>query len=79
MGFLKPQEKTPPPIELKYIFDIYKEIRFSVTQDLKLSPRAVLTYADIRDFNAVTSLKLSGVESGIILSIDAIFNIASNR
>lgn len=78
MGFLKPKEKTNPPKELKYLFDTYKDIRFSITHDLKLTPRHAVTYSDIRDFNEVTGLKLSGVESGIILSIDAIFNRASN-
>ena len=74
MGALPERKKKEAPRELIYLFDIYKEIRFSVTEDNKLSPRDELTFSIINEYMRAMQFDLSPTECGVILRADAVFN-----
>ena len=65
------------PKKLAYIFSLFKELRFSRTPPNNLQPRSALTFADLNAYQQLTNFNLSSLEIDTILSIDAIFNKAS--
>ncbi len=74
MGFIKAEEKKAMPKGTEYLFQLYKEIRFSITEDKKLLPRSELTFADLNSYKQAMQFDLSATECGVILRADAVFN-----
>lgn len=74
MGFLEEKEVIEIPNGMQYLYDTYKDIRFSVTNKNKLVPREALDYHTLNDYMLAMQFSLSPVECVIMLSIDAIFN-----
>ena len=74
MGFIKQEEKKDIPRGAEYLWDLYKEIRFSVTEDNKLLPRSELTFADLNEYKQAMQFDLSPTECGVIMRADAVFN-----
>lgn len=74
MGHLPKPEIKEMPNGMSYLFDIYKEIRFSLTEDNKLMPRQELTFADLNSYKQAMQFDLSATECGVIMRADAVFN-----
>ena len=74
MGLLQAEEKKQAPFLAQYLFELFKEIRFSTTNENKLMPRTNLAFLDLNEWQEMSGFQLSFTECGIILSIDAIYN-----
>ena len=74
MGHLPQPEVKEIPKGTEYLWNLYKEIRFSVTEDNKLMPRSKLTFADLNEYKQAMQFDLSPTECGVIMRADAVFN-----
>lgn len=77
-GFIKQEEKKDIPDGMAYLFELYKEMRFSRVPPNTLMPRESLTFSSIKDYQELEEFKLSSLESTALLSIDCIYNNSSN-
>ncbi len=73
-GFIDAPGKKEIPESVAYIFDMYKEIRFSKIPPNTLVPRDSITFTDINEFQKMSGAEVFPLEARAILSIDAIFN-----
>ena len=77
MGAKIPErEKVAIPVGLEYLFRAYKNIRFAKVKS-NLTPLDSLSFQSIYYYMQATGERLSPIEVGALLSIDAIFNKAS--
>jgi hypothetical protein len=74
MGMIPERETVEIPERMSYLFELYKEIRFSVTEDNKLLPRQELTFADLNEYKQAMQFDLSATECSVIMRADAVFN-----
>jgi hypothetical protein len=74
MGMMPERETVEVPERMSYLFELYKEIRFSVTEDNKLLPRQELTFADLNEYKQAMQFDLSATECSVIMRADAVFN-----
>jgi len=74
MGMIPERESIKMPERMAYLFELYKDIRFSVTEDNKLLPRSELTFADLNEYKQAMQFDLSATECSVILRADAVFN-----
>lgn len=74
MGHLPKPELKEIPKGTEYLFSLYKEIRFSLTEDNKLMPRAELTFSDLNQYKEAMQFDLSATECSVIMRADAVFN-----
>ncbi|MDB4261685.1 hypothetical protein N9878_02325 [bacterium] len=74
MGFIKPEVKQEIPKGTEYLWQLYKDIRFSLTEDNKLMPRSELTFADLNEYKQAMQFDLSATEASVIMRADAVFN-----
>jgi hypothetical protein len=74
MGFIKKKEQLEIPPGTEYLFDLYKDIRFSLTEDRKLMPREELTFSDLNQYKQIMQFDLSPTECRVMMRADAVFN-----
>lgn len=77
MGFLPEREVSEMPIGMQYLYDTYKDVRFSVTNSNKLAPREPLNYETLNAYQQAMRFDLSPTECSVIMSTDAIFNTST--
>lgn len=77
MGILPKKEKKEIPSEFVHVFEVYKDIRFSLTHDNKLLPRETISHQSINEYMKAMQSDLSPTEISVIMSIDAIYERAT--
>lgn len=81
MGVDIPESKAEMPMQLRYLYDIYMELRFSrVPNDngFSLVAREPLTTHDIDFYSRTSGLDFDRWEINSILSLDSIFERSVN-
>jgi len=76
MGAMKAPEPIECPVELSYLYDSYRQVKFSkIPNDdgFLLIPRSVLNYEALEAYSRVSELNLQHWEIETMICIDSIF------
>ena len=76
MGAMKAPEPIELPPELSYLYEAYRQVKFSKIpneEGFLLIPRSLLNYVDLEAYSRVSELNLEHWEIETMICIDSIF------
>ena len=81
MGAEVPEDDNEIPVQLAYLYGLFKSIKFAkIPNDdgFSLASKGQISYNEVKIYSELTGLELEAFEVDVILSLEAIFERALN-